>query len=114
MSEELGGGIYLDPDFDFEVDSTGDLRTSTDLDELGKDISFNVATELQGELGRRVDTTTQKRINLIVQNELIEDPRIGSINDVTVRQLLPNDGYEVVANCNTVGRTVELIFEVSL
>lgn len=111
---DLGAGIALNEDFDFEVDGTGDLRPTSGLAELQKDIAFNVASALQSELGRRVDSRTRKRINLIVQNQLIEDSRIGAINNVDVRELPPNDGYEVVADVDTVEGPFQLVFEVDL
>jgi|APHM01.1.fsa_nt_gi hypothetical protein len=111
---DLGAGIALNQDWDFEVDTTGDLRMTTGLAELQKDIAFNVADSLQSELGRRIDNTTAKRISVIVQNQLVEDPRVVAVGNTTVRRVDNTNEFEVVAEADTVDGPFELVFEVDV
>lgn len=113
-NNDLGGGIALDDDFDFEVDETGDIRKTTGRAELEKDIAYATAYALQAQLGQRVDGTAKKQVELIVRNVLIEEVRITDINRVNVIELPELDGYEIATNADSDAGPVELVFEVNL
>lgn len=111
---DFGAGVGLNRDWDFEVDSTGDLTTVSGLDELEKDVAFNVARNWEDSIGRRVGSSTQKRIQITVRDVLIDEPRVNDIRNLTVRRVADNaNKFEVVAEVNTiVGADTELVFEV--
>lgn len=110
---EFGAGPDLNENWDFEVNSTGDIATTIGVDELEKDIAFNVARRLDGEIGRRRDRSTEKRIQVIVEDIFAEEVRIDSVVDVTVREIANSNSFEVVAEANAgTGGSFELVFEV--
>lgn len=111
---ELGASVDLNEDWDFEVAASGDLETAVGLAELEKDVSFNVARNLDDTLGRRVDTATEKRIAIIVEDEMNTESRISAVNDVTVNQIADSNSFEIVADINAEGDSFELVFEVSV
>lgn len=113
---DLGAGIALNEDWDFEVDSTGDLLATTGIAELEKDVAFNVAREWEDSIGRRVDASAKKQIQITAQSVLLSDDRIDTVNNVTARQVNGHaNKFEVVADVDTiVSGSIDLIFEVSL
>lgn len=110
----LGAGVGLNRDFDFEVDTTGDLATVTELDELEKDVAFNVARTLQESIGQPVTSSTAKELQVDVRDVLIEDSRINVVGSVTIRRIQRTNTYEVVAEVTTAEGPFELVFEVQV
>lgn len=128
MSGEFGAGIFLDPDIDFEVDESGDIRTITGEREFQKDIAFFVKYELEREIededgnitrhsqiGQRLDATTLKRIEIIAEDTLLNDPRVDSINSLDAREVDENDNrVELVADVDAELGPQELVIEVNV
>lgn len=112
---DFGAGVSLNEDWDFQVDSSGDLATVSGEQELQKDVAFNVARNWGDSIGRRVDSATQKRIQVTARDVLLNDPRIESITNLDVRRIEDNlNQFEVVATVNTfVDGTFDLVFEVA-
>jgi hypothetical protein len=52
QEQNIGGGIALNKDFDLMIDDTGDIKTITGVDEVKKDISYNITENLQEILGK--------------------------------------------------------------
>lgn len=111
---DFGAGIALSEDWDFEIDSTGDIKTVSGQTELQKDVAFNVARNLQDVLGRRMDNATSKRIEISVQNVLVNEVRIDEVLSVDVRRIEMSDMFEVVAEAVATDERVELVFTVEL
>lgn len=116
----FGAGIGLNPNWDLEVDSTGDIATVSGREELEKDISMLAAIRLSDQLGTtfsaRRDENTFKSVEMTVERLLRGDPRITDIQgDVEARE---HPSFEdtvvidvsVIANPN---QDYDLILEVS-
>lgn len=112
---DLGGGVALDENWDFSVNGRGDLSQVTGINELEKDIAFNVARSLQRVLGDRTANYTEKRIEVNTSTALNDDPRIDRVTTLSAREVRndPNK-YEVVADVETAEGPFELVFEVSV
>lgn len=52
MTDPFGSGIHLDEQFDFSVDPTGDLQTDNGVDELQKDLAFQMVISLTKYIGQ--------------------------------------------------------------
>lgn len=110
---DLGGGIALNEYWDFEVSQTGDILATTGLAELQKDVAFNVARNVEEFIGRPAQNNTQKKIQIAVQDVLVDEPRVDAIIQVNVRQIdRTANAYEVIANVETEVGPFELVFEV--
>lgn len=111
---EYGGGIFLTKDWDFEVNNTGDIRTISGLDELEKDVAFQLASNLDQFIGSRITNEQANDIAIETQQQLSADPRIAAVLDLTVQ--FPDgdpDTVEVIATVrDTEGDEQELVFEV--
>lgn len=110
---ELGAGVALNQHWDFDVDESGDIATAVGLEELQKDVAFNISRSLETMLGRRIDTSTSRRIAIAVEDEFAADPRISTINDVSVNRIDMTDRFEVVANVDSGDGPFDLVFEVN-
>lgn len=112
---DLGGGIALQEEWDFEIDNTGDLRANTGIAELQKDVAFSVASALGDGLGSPVSQDTRERIDLTVQSRLLDEDRVTAVRSTTIRQTNQSQsGYEVVASVDTAEGPFDLVFEVEL
>lgn len=110
----LGAGIYLNEDWDFAVDVSGDLRTTTEIKELQKDVALNVAESLQDDLGKPITNQTAKEIRISTKNVLLSDPRLGTIRNIEVNRVRQTNEFEVVASADTIDGPFDLVFEVEL
>jgi hypothetical protein len=112
---EYGNGIYLDDEFDFEIDASGDIRPSRGIDELEKDLAFFSYQELSETIGRQRSPRTLAIIKDRTQRVLLNDPRVdGVIGDVTVYYPeSERNQVEVSATVSTVDGEQELVFPVS-
>lgn len=95
MPEEVfGSGIKINEQpygndefaWDLVVDNTGDLDSESGLNELEKDIAFNVGRFLERRVGQQLTQTTIERTALTVRRIMINDPRIESIDRFGTRQ----------------------------
>lgn len=59
---DFGAGIHLDEQLDFSVDSTGDLDGESGIDELQKDLAYNMILNLQEFLGSPPTSTLEAQI----------------------------------------------------
>lgn len=114
---EFGSGIHLDStpgessyDWDFVVDETGDLKTSSGLDELLKDVAFITARRIQTQIGEPTSPTTLNRIDAIVKETLREEPRVDRIMRVEVTQSNNKNQVNISANVVASGEQQELVF----
>lgn len=111
---ELGSSPYLTSDFDFEVDETGKIRTTSGLPELQKDVSYFLTANLEDELGRRLDNSSLKRAEVVARDVLNADPRIETVIGVTARDTeRQEDRIEVISEVNVDTGPQELVFEVN-
>ena len=91
--DELGAGIALaDQDavddgaypWDFVIDETGDLDHTRGYEELYKDLSFQIASKLDGALGAPFDSEALRDIGVDVERIVLRDPRIEELTQETV------------------------------
>lgn len=96
MIENLGSGIKLTSDWDFEVDPTGDLATVSGTEELAKDASMLTAIQLEDALGEPISmlqTNSLKSVEVSVERLLRQDPRVSDVASVTAR---PSDAEDTI------------------
>lgn len=115
---DFGSGVYLHPvdgsaqyDWDFDVDETGDIRTTSDLDELMKDVAFSTARAIQQEIGGPIRPVTLNRIDAIVTAVLEAEPRIDEVIRVEIEENARDpDRVDIQGLVNTDNGTQELVF----
>lgn len=101
MSVDFGAGPALDEHWDFSVAPSGDLKIAYDIDELQKDVAFNLATELEQYLGTALTRGDLRDVQVTTVEVLGEDPRIDTVVTVDVIQTEINR-LEVTIEVNTV------------
>jgi len=116
MPENLGRGVYLTnsedlpPQWDLQVDATGDIRTTFDGEsELQKDLALATTVRLQDSVGERIDPVTLNRTKARLRNALRDEDRIQSIVLTKVREVDKNK-IEAVTRAITANGEVELVF----
>lgn len=110
---ELGAGIALDTDWDLIIDNTGDIDETRGSEELQKDIAFNATLALQDILGQPVTRELMARTRSIVQDVLVEDPRVATVTNITARKIEDNsDRIEIVASVNADQGQQDLVFTI--
>lgn len=114
MVEELGRGIYLDQQLDFDITNTGDIRmTTTGSKELQKDIAFQLKLILQPYLGSRLRPNTKSEIKSDTISTLLSDNRVESVDrsSISIRETGLNS-LAVSAVANTRDGQQELVFRI--
>jgi hypothetical protein len=81
MSDRLGGGIYLDNQFDFSVSTTGDLRFSNGVNELQKDLSFIMVIILDEYIGKGPSDNLETKILSTASEIAKADTRVTRVNE---------------------------------
>jgi len=84
----LGSGLYLDTNFDLDVGQTGDLRSVNGVDELQKDLAFQLTILLDNFIGQPLSPETEAQIKSITIDTLSSDNRVGQVDrsSITVRK----------------------------
>lgn len=85
--EPWGAGIKLTPNWDLEVDKTGDIAGVAGIDEIEKDLSFRTAIELDKEVGGIIDKNTLAEMRIVVRQSLNNDERVNRVVDVSSETL---------------------------
>lgn len=116
MSEEnLGSGQYLDETLDFEVDTTGDIRASDGLEELEKDLAFQMIISLSQFLGEPPTPETEADIRRMAYRVAAADIRISFVarDNITVEWNHNSREMEVSVPVTTnTDEEYELVFNV--
>lgn len=79
MSEEFGSGIFLDDQFDLSIDSTGDIQSTTGVDELQKDLAFQMVISMQQFRGSPPSGNLKAKISNTASQVVLGDSRINSV-----------------------------------
>lgn len=114
---DFGSGIYLTnnddlgPDWDMQVDETGDIRSSFRINELKKDVAYASAVALTGEIGQRRTPAVLNRIRSRARDVFRDEERIDSITTIDA-QFVDNGTVEIVAIVRANLEEIELVFEV--
>lgn len=109
---DFGSGPFLSRNLDFEVTSTGDIRTVNGTEELEKDIALQSLIRLQDIIGSRQTPRTRAVIRSRVNEILVVDPRIEEVLNTTVRFVQGKDSAEVVTTVVSDNSEQELVFNV--
>jgi hypothetical protein len=116
MSEHnLGSGQYLDETFDFEVDTTGDIRASDGIEEVEKDLSFQMAITLSQFLGEQPTQEVEAEIKRMAYRVGIADVRVANIDRTNITVNWSNDMKQFDVGLPLTietGEEYELVFEV--
>jgi hypothetical protein len=110
VQEETGSGPALDRNFDFRIDSSGDIKASNGVSELEKDLAFNSAVLLQDFIGKVLTPTTRQEVNNTLESILEQEERIDSVQNITVEQVEYGFDVEVVATVDD--EKTDLVFPV--
>lgn len=85
MADDLGSGIALDQELDFIVDATGDLEHASGVDEVRKDLAFNLIRELSSFEGRLQNRETEADAEIVAQRTILNDPRVAQVQYIDAR-----------------------------
>lgn len=110
-----GNGIFLDEDFDFDVDETGDIRASKGTDELEKDLAFQMAIALDPIIGQPPSQSTEAKLINRATAVALSDNRIESVDEdnVEVREIelsRRDVEYEITLPISSSQTVQELVF----
>jgi len=88
---DYGSSPVLTQEFDLEIDSTGDIlctsQTIDPFDEIEKDLSFKLASELDELIGTSMKPTQKALLETAVRDIVSRDPRIERIINIDVTEL---------------------------
>lgn len=114
MSEEFGSGIALDEQFDLSVGATGDLETVSGVEELQKDLSFQLTQELQEYLGSPSSSSLVAQVSNTTKNVLNADSRIDSVNSESISVSIDSANRNISISVTAVasGEVQELVFNI--
>lgn len=113
MADELGRGLYLDEQLDLDVDTTGDIRSTTGgSNELEKDLAFQLILVTQDLIGQRAS----KEVKVLLKDRAIgvaqSDTRVRAVNKGAVDvQQTGRESYSVTMSVVTQDGEQELVFE---
>lgn len=80
-------GIALNDQFDFEIDETGDVAATSDVDELQKDLSGGITALLDGQfIGEVLTETDIAEIESVLRSNIVDDFRVLEVRSISVRQ----------------------------
>lgn len=122
MTERFGDGLYLvdsadeegEYQWDLDVDESGDIRGSSGLDELQKDVAFRAAQALEEVIGAQLTPTTMNRVRAVVQDVLQTEERIQRVVRMDVSRVRgQSNTVRVRADVNTEFEVVSLVFTAS-
>jgi len=103
--DALGSGPALDETFDFTIANDGDLQASSGLEELQKDLAFQMAFLLRDFEGQPLTPDVLSDIRSIARRAALSDERVTSVNDNNFR--VEQDENETITITMTVGTTLE-------
>lgn len=114
MSDQLGEGLYIDQNLDFGVGQSGDIQTSSGVDELQKDLAIQMIINLDEYVGSRPADNTKAQISRRAIETALDDSRVQSVRSgsVTVDFSQRNEEISVSMTMITENGEIPLVFEV--
>lgn len=88
--ENLGSGLYLDQNLDFDPNTTGDLRTVSGSEELQKDLAFQLLITLDEFIGPPLTPGTRADIKSRTVDTITSDSRVDSLDRGSLQVQKPN------------------------
>jgi hypothetical protein len=111
--DSLGSGLYLDQTLDFDINTTGDLRSSSGSAELEKDLSFQLLIILDGVKGQPLTPALRADVKDLTTNTLLSDSRVQSVDQGSMQVSKPNpEAIRINAVVTALGTEQELVFRV--
>jgi hypothetical protein len=95
QDKNLGGGIALNKDFDLEIDSRGDIKTVTGVEEVKKDLAYNMAEALQDIVGNSKDTDTAYETKRVCEETVDSYDNVSNIKSLRVEFGSFSDSYDI-------------------
>lgn len=114
MVDEFGSGIHLDGQFDFAVGSAGDLKTENGIDELQKDLAFQMVINLDRYIGQPPSGNLEEKVASTAKRVALADSRIGSVDSSKTEVSFSPDRQEITLKMTiqTGEGEQELVFDV--
>lgn len=114
MSENLGSGIYLDEQLDFEISGTGDIETVSGVGELQKDLSIQMIFQLDQYRGSPPTENTREKVASDVIQLMELDTRVDSVitSRLSVTFSDDNKSIEINAPARTNDGVQDLVFNI--
>jgi len=113
MADEFGSGIALDQQFDLSVDSTGDIEATSGVNELQKDLAFNMVLNLERFLGEPPSGNLNTRVADIASRVALADVRVASVSDdISVSFNETRDEITIKMSVRTSDGEQNLVFDV--
>jgi hypothetical protein len=81
MSANFGSGPALNQDFDFVIDSTGDLENRSGVEELGKDLAMQMVLNLETYLGESPTNLVKRKVELTATRVAVADTRVRNVDE---------------------------------
>lgn len=95
MSNPFGAGIHLDEQFDFSVDSTGDLESESGVDELQKDLAFQMVISLDKYIGQPPTGNLNEKVAGTARRVAEIDSRVGFVDARKTEVSFSTDRQEI-------------------
>ena len=109
--DNLGSGLYLDQNLDFDPSTTGDLRTTSGSEELQKDLAFQLLIVLDDYIGPPLTPGTRSEIKSLTVDTILSDSRVTSIDRGAMTVSKPNpESIRIEAFVTADGSNHELVF----
>jgi hypothetical protein len=80
MNSNFGSGPALNEDFDFIIDNTGELESSSSVEELGKDLSMQMVLNLEKYLGQSPTNLLRRKVELTATRVATADTRVREVD----------------------------------
>lgn len=111
--ENLGSGVYVDQNLDFDPNETGDLRTISGSAELQKDLAFQLLITLDRFVGPPLTPGTRADIKSRTVDTITSDTRVDSIDRGSIRVEKPNpESIRIEATVTAGGEQQQFVFNV--
>lgn len=114
MADDLGTGIHLDDQFDFAVDPTGDLKNEGGVDELQKDLAFQMVISLSRYIGEPPTGNLTEQVAGTARRVAEVDSRVSSVEESKTEVSFSSDRQEITLKMtvHTADGQRDLIFDV--
>lgn len=112
-NRQLGSGLALDEHWDLYVEEkSGDLASSSGIEELGKDLAFQIARILTPVTGTYINDGQVADIEIAVRKVITADPRVAEINELeALPPESPNGEVQIDAVITAVDdQTIDRVF----
>lgn len=111
VDTDYGAGIELTQDLDLKVDSTGDISSVDGVDELEKDLAFQLIRVFTDEVGGLLSPKDKSRARRLARVTINQDPRVQDVRSVDVERESKNT-VTIDADVRAGDAVEQFVFEV--